>query len=218
MDYSLDWSVLLEYRGLLLQGLVTTLQLSVLGFILSIVLSLVVSIARSSRFAVPRLLAASFVEFFKNVPLVVHLFYLYFVFGLDSFAAGLVGLVFYSTAFIAEVIRSGIEAIPKTQYEAAASSGLNTLQVVRHVIVPQAVMIVIPPLGTEFVNLIKNSAIAMTIAVEELTFMSQEIDAITFRGLESSTAATAIYVLLCLLVVGSLSIVERIVKIETKVL
>jgi polar amino acid transport system permease protein len=126
--------------------------------------------------------------------------------------------VLYSSAFMGEVIRSGIQAIPKTQYEAARSSGLSTFQVVVHVVMPQAVMIVIPPLATELVNLVKNSSLAMTIAVRELTFMTQEIDSITFRGFEAITAATLIYVLLCFSIIGTLNVFERTIKVEKKVI
>lgn len=218
MDYQFDWWILVKYRGLLLEGLIVTLQLSALGFLLSLLLSIAVGVARSSRRAVPRLLAAVFIEYFRNVPLVVHLFYFYFALGLGSFTASVVALVFYSSAFMSEVIRSGIQAIPKTQYEAAYSTGLNSFQVARHVVVPQSFMIIIPPLTTELVNIIKNSALAMTIAVRELTFMTQEIDALSFRGFEAITAATLMYVALCFTVIGLLNVVERVVQIEKKVI
>jgi polar amino acid transport system permease protein len=218
MAYRFEWSVLWEYRGLLLDGLFVTIQLSLLGFAFSLLLSIVVGVARSSNRRLPWLLATIFVEYFRNVPLVVHLFYFYFAVGLPSFTASVVALVLYSSAFMGEVIRSGIQAIPKTQYEAARSSGLSTFQIVGHVVVPQAVMIVIPPLATELVNLIKNSSLAMTIAVRELTFMTQEIDSITFRGFEAISAATLIYVALCFSIISLLNVFERIIKIEKKVI
>jgi polar amino acid transport system permease protein len=137
---------------------------------------------------------------------------------MGSFAAGLVGLVLYSAAFIGEVVRSGIGSIPRTQYEAAHASGLTSLQVARHVILPQAIAIVLPPLATEAVNLIKNTAIALTVGVEELTFMTQEIDSITFRGFEAATAATIIYVVLCLSILHVVSLLERHLKVESRVM
>lgn len=207
-----------EYRTLLLRGLLVTLQLSVLAFVLSVALGIVVGLSRLSANRLVSTVAAAYVEFFRNVPLIVQIFFLYFGLGMGSFSAGLLGLVLYSGAFIGEVVRSGITSIPRTQYEAAHASGLSSFQVVRHVILPQAIAIVLPPLATEAVNLIKNTAIALTVGVEELTFATQEIDSITFRGFEAATAATAIYVALCLLILNVVSFLERHLKVESRVM
>ncbi len=218
MEYSFYWPVLLEYKHLLIQGLVVTLQLSAIGFVLSLILGVFVGVARSPQRPLLRYVTTAYVELFRNIPLVVQLFYWYFVVGLGSFTAGVVGLVLYSSVYIGEVIRSGIQSVPRTQYEAAYSSGLGSWQVIRHVVLPQASMIVIPPLGTELVNVVKNSALAMTIAVQELTYATQEIDEITFRGFEAATAATVMYVLLGACILGAVGVIERVVKIEIKVL
>lgn len=203
---------------MLLRGLLVTLQLSALGFILSLALGIVVGLCRLSGNRTVRIVAAGYVEFFRNVPLIVQIFFLYFGLGMGSFSAGLLGLVLYSAPFIGEVVRSGISSIPRAQYEAAHASGLSSLQVVRHVVLPQAIAIVLPPLATEAVNLIKNTAIALTVGVEELTFMTQEIDSITFRGFEAATAATVIYVVLCLSILNVVSLLERHLKVESRVM
>lgn len=218
MGYEFYWPVLLQYRQLLLDGLLVTVRLSLLAFVGSVLLGIVVGVARVSRQPLLRGLVTGYVELFRNIPLIVQLFYWYFAVGLGSFAASLVGLVLYSSVYIGEVIRSGVQAIPRTHFEAAYSTGLTSLQVIRHIVVPQALMIVIPPLGTELVNIVKNSSIAMTIAVQELTFQTQEIDARTFRGFEAATAATGLYLILTLAIVSLLNVVERLVKIEIKVL
>jgi polar amino acid transport system permease protein len=209
---------LFEYGSLLLRGLLVTLQLSALGFILSLALGIVVGLCRLSGNRTVRVVAAGYVEFFRNVPLIVQIFFLYFGLGMGSFSAGLLGLVLYSAPFIGEVVRSGISSISRAQYEAAHASGLSSLQVVRHVVLPQAIAIVLPPLATEAVNLIKNTAIALTVGVEELTFMTQEIDSITFRGFEAATAATVIYVVLCLSILNVVSLLERHLKVESRVM
>jgi polar amino acid transport system permease protein len=202
----------------LLRGLAVTLQLSALGFVFSTALGIVVGLCRLSRYRIVRGIATSYAEFFRNVPLVVQIFFLYFGLGMGSFAAGLLGLVLSSSAYIGEVVRSGIAAIPRTQYEVAQASGLSSWQVSRYVVLPQAIAIVLPPLATEFVNLIKNSAIALTVGVEELTFMTQEIDSITFRGFEAATAATAIYVFVCLVILQGVALLERHLKLERRVM
>ena len=218
MQYTFDWGVLLVYKGLLLQGLLVTLKLAALGFVFSTMFGVVLGLGRLSRNRAVRGAATAYVEFFRNIPLLVQIFFLYFALGLGSFAAGLIGLVLYSSAFMGEVVRSGIQSIPRTQYEAAHASGLSRFNVIRYVILPQAIAIVLPPLATEFVNLIKNTAIALTVGVEELTFMTQEIDSITFRGFEAATAATAIYTALCLVILRAVALLERHLKIESKLM
>ena len=218
IDHAFSWQVLLEYRGLLLNGLLVTLQLSALGFLFSTALGVVVGLCRLSDNRIVRSVAAIYVELFRNVPLIVLIFFLYFGLGMGSFSAALLGLVLYSGAFMAEVVRSGIASIPRTQYEAARASGLTSARVNRHVILPQAIAIVLPPLATEAVNLIKNTAIALTVGVEELTFMTQEIDSITFRGFEAATAATIVYVVICLLILNAVSLLERHLKVESRVM
>jgi len=198
--------------------LLVTLQISVLGFVLSVALGIVVAMCRLSDNPLIRTVATAYVEFFRNVPMIVQVFFLYFGLGMSSFGAGLLGLVLYSAPFIGEVVRSGISSIPRAQYEAAHASGLSSLQVTRYVVLPQAMAIVLPPLATEAVNLIKNTAIVLTVGVQELTFMTQEIDSITFRGFEAATAATAIYVLLCIAILNVASLVERHLKIESRVM
>ena len=181
-------------------------------------MSVVIGVARGSRRPVLRTLATWYVEFFRNIPLLVQTFYWYFAVGLGSFPASLVGLVLYSSVYIGEVIRSGVQSIPRTQVEAAYASGLSSIRVIRHIVVPQAVMIVIPPLGTELINVVKNSAIAMTVGVRELTFQTQEIDAATFRGFEAATVATGLYLGMALTVATAMGVFARIVRFESKVL
>ncbi len=218
MQYTYDWSVLLTYKGLLLQGLWLTIKLSVLGFVFSTAFGVVLGICRTVQNKTVRLLAGCYVEFFRNIPLIVHIFFLYFGLGLGSFASGLIGIVLYSAAFMAEVVRSGIQSIPRTQYEAAYAAGLSRFNVNRYVILPQAIAIVLPPLATEFVNLIKNTAIALTVGVEELTFMTQEIDSATFRGFEAATAATVIYTILCMTILRVVAMLEKRLKIEARLI
>jgi len=218
IHYSFSWQVLFEYRDMLLRGVLVTLQLSILGFVLSAALGIVIGLCRLSSNRTVSMLARGYVEFLRNVPLVVQIFFLYFGVGMGSFSAGLLGIVLYSAPYIAEIIRSGISSIPRAQYEAAHASGLRPLQVARYVVLPQAIAIVLPPLATEGVNLVKNTAVALTVGVEELTFMTQEIDSVTFRGFEAATAATLIYVVLCLVILQAVALLERHLKFETRVM
>jgi polar amino acid transport system permease protein len=94
---------------------------------------------------------------------------------------------------------------------------MTPFQVIRHVVLPQALMRVIPPLGVEFINVIKNSSIAMTISVTELTFQTQQIESLTFRGFEAATAITLLYVLLALTIVLLMAAIERVVRLDLRV-
>jgi len=217
MAYKFDWGVLLVYRHLLWQGLVLTVQLSALGMVLSLVLGGMIGLGRRAETTPLRWLCGAYIEFFRNIPLIVQLFFWYFAVGLQAFPAAVIGLTVYTSAYIAEVIRSGLQSIPRTQIEAARSFGMTPYQVIRHVVLPQALMRVIPPLGVEFINVIKNSSIAMTISITELTFQTQQIESLTFRGFEAATAITMLYVILALAIVLLMAAIERLVRLDLRV-
>ena len=129
-----------------------------------------------------------------------------------EFAAALVALTIYTSAFIAEDIRSGIRSIPKEQMEAARSQGFSFLGAMRYVILPQAIRNTIPPLISQFLNATKNSSLAMTIGVAELTYQARQIESYTFKGLEAFSAATLVYLMI------SLSITALVVLYDKRVL
>jgi polar amino acid transport system permease protein len=216
MAYTFDWSVLLVYRHLLWRGLLLTVEISALSMVLSLILGGAIGIGRRAEAASLRWLFGAYIEFFRNIPLIVQLFFWYFAVGLESFPAAVIGLTVYTSAYIAEVIRAGLQSIPRTQIEAARSFGMTPYQSIRHVVLPQALMRVIPPLGVEFINVIKNSSIAMTISVTELTFQTQQIESLTFRGFEAATAITILYVLLALSIVLLLAAIERAVRLDLR--
>ncbi|MBI4640785.1 MAG: amino acid ABC transporter permease [Candidatus Tectomicrobia bacterium] len=234
--YQFKWEILYRTQGethyglWLLSGLKMTLVLACTSAFLAFILGTIFGIARLSRITLLNKLAAAYVEFFRNTPLLVQLFFWYFGFTSITpiwlnkflynhhyeFLAALIGLSIYTSAFMTEVIRAGIQAIPKGQMEAAFSTGLTRLQSLRYVILPQAFRIIIPPLGSQFLNNLKNSSLAMTIGVAELTWQSQQIQALTFRGFEPTTAATLIYLTLCLLIAAIINLIEWWLNIEVR--
>jgi len=174
-----------------------------------------------------RWLASFYVEFFRNVPLLVWMFFWYFAIppllpealqnwlfdhGVE-FWAGCFALGVYHGARFSEVIRSGIQSIPKTQFEAALSTGLTALQAYRLIIIPIALRLIVPPITNESLNLLKNSSVALTIGVAELTFQTRQIETYTARAFEALTAGTVIYLVLCLTVAALMAWVERRVAI-----
>lgn len=168
-----------------MQGFGHTIKASVLALIGSLALGTIIAIFRIAPIRPLNWIGTAYVEFIRNIPLVLIVFV--FFMGLpavgirfDSFTAGTLGLMVYTAAFIAEAIRSGIQAVPKGQMEAARSSGLTYLQATRYVILPQAVKIVIPPLGNQFINLVKNSSVLGVIAGLDLMYYGDLISSKTF--------------------------------------
>lgn len=193
MKYQFYWPVLLQYADLLMEGLRITLLLFGVGTILSMLLGAIFGVLGSSRLRAVRILGEVYVEVNRNTPLVVKLFFLYFGFGMDAYHAAIIGLAAHQSAYMAEIVRSGIESISTGQMEAALSSGLTRFQAMRRIVLPQGLVIVIPPLTTQVLETLKNTSIAMTIAIPELTFQTQQIEAYSFRGFEAATAATLMY-------------------------
>jgi len=207
----------------LLSGLIVTLELSALGWLLAVVLGIVSGALRTVPYRPLRALATVYVEFFRNVPLLVWMFFWYFavppllpetirefLFAHSlEFWAAVVALGVYSGARFSEVLRSGIQAIPRTQFEASVASGLTTFQSYRYVILPVALRLILPPATSESLNLLKNSSVALTISVAELTFQTRQIETYTAKAIEALTAGTLIYLVLCVSLATIMGWVER---------
>jgi His/Glu/Gln/Arg/opine family amino acid ABC transporter permease subunit len=225
VNYTFNWSVLWtgESGQWLLSGLIVTLELSALAWILAVALGIVSGALRTVKFRPLRAVATFYVEFFRNVPLLVWMFFWYFgvppflpevirewMFGHGlEFWAGVLALGVYSGARFSEVLRSGIQSIPRTQMEAAVASGLTTFQAYRYVILPVALRLIIPPATNESLNLLKNSSVALTISVAELTFQTRQIETYTAKAIEALTAGTLIYLVLCIGLASIMAWVER---------
>jgi len=224
MNYNFDWSVLWSGQtgAWLLDGVLVTLKISSLAWLAAVALGILSGALRTVPIAVLRGLAAAYVEFFRNVPLLVWMFFWYFGMPpllpaavqewlLDhgaEFWAGVCALGVYHGARFSEVIRAGIRAIPSTQFEAAVSTGLTVLQAYRLIIVPIALRLIVPPATNETLNLLKNSSVALTIGVAELTFQTRQIETYTARAFEALAAGTLIYLVLCLAIAAFMSRVE----------
>jgi glutamate/aspartate transport system permease protein len=229
LAYQFQWSVLWTspYLGWLLQGIATTLALAALSWVVAATLGAVFGAVRTVPSRLLRGLGVTYVELFRNVPLLVWMFLWYF--GASQilpspaqdwlnrhngeFVAAVAALGVYHGARIAEVVRAGIQSVPATQLEAALSTGLTLGQAYRLVLVPIALRLIVPPLTNESVNLLKNSSLALTIGVAETTFMTRQIESYTAKGFEAITAGTLIYLALCLVVAATMARVERRVAI-----
>jgi len=232
-DYEFNWSVLYtetEYGHMgqmLLNGLNLTVSISLYSAVLALGLGTLFGLARLSNFKPVYAFATAYVEFFRNTPLLVQLFFWNFalpaglpeevkmkLFELDfEFWVATLGLGIYTSSFMAEIIRAGIQSVPKGLLEASYSSGLTFNQSLRKIILPLAFREIIPPLGSEFLNNMKNSSLAMTVGVAEVCWSAQEVEALTYSGFEATAAATVIYLSLSLIIATFLNLVNARLKI-----
>ena len=225
MSYTFKWSVLWtgDSGRWLLQGLITTIEISALAWALAVFLGILSGALRTVPFRPLRALATLYVEFFRNVPLLVWMFFWYFgvppllpqgmqqwLFAHGAeFWAGMFALGVYHGARMSEVIRSGIQAIPRPQFEASVAMGLTVFQAYRLVIVPIALRLIVPPITNESLNLLKNSSVALTISVAELTFQTRQVETYTAKAIEALTAGTVIYLVLCVGIATVMTRLER---------
>lgn len=199
MDYRFDWSVLWRYREALFDGLLLTLALSAVGLAGALAVGILAGTAGVSRRAAVRRAAASFVEIGRNIPLLIHMYVWYLGLSflkLPSFWCAILALTVYCGAFVAEIVRSGIQSVPAGQEQAGLASGLSPAQTFRHVVYPQAMRIVAPSLAGIFSQLIKDSSLASVISVAELTFRAGAIEGETFRTFEAYIGITVLYLVI----------------------
>jgi polar amino acid transport system permease protein len=224
-SYQFDWAIITsgQYFEWIVSGVKVTLELSIVSVALSFVLGLLIAVMRMSNVKPILWFSHAYLEFFRNTPLLVQIFFWYFgsykilpMVVNDwmntmnfEFAAAVIALTIYTSAFIAEDIRSGVRSIPKEQMEAARSSGFSYLRSMYYIILPQAVRLTIPPLINQFLNLMKNSSLAMTIGVAELTYQARQVESYTFKGFEAFTAATLVYLGLSLIITGLMTLYNK---------
>ncbi len=231
MNYSWNWRIFWEqspdgadtYFDLLLLGLKWTIATAACAWVLALFVGAVVGILRTSRHKFVEGICAVHVEVFRNVPLLVQLFLWYFVLpevlpstaGLwlkhlpsASFFTSVVGLGLFMSARVAEIVRAGVTSVPIGQRYAGLALGLSETQVCRFVLLPVATRTILPPLTSELLNTIKNTSVALTIGLPELTAQARAMQEFSFQVFESFAAATALY----FAINGSVAILMRFVE------
>ncbi|MEQ2025818.1 amino acid ABC transporter permease [Xenorhabdus szentirmaii] len=210
-----------EYLQWLWQGFLITLWLSACAIISSTLLGFVIAAARDSQIKPLRWLITAYTTLFRNTPLLVQLFFWYFasgqilplavmvwlntpheitLFGLTlewpsfEFLAGFIGLTLYSAPFVTEELRAGIQGVGRGQNYAAHALGLTGWQAMRHVVLPQALKIAMPPLLGQYMNIVKNSSLTMAIGVAELSYASRQVETQTLQTFEAFGVATVLYI------------------------
>jgi polar amino acid transport system permease protein len=183
--------------GPLLQGLMVTLRITAVSMVLAFLVGLAIVLLRLSGSFSARAVSRAYLELIRNTPLLIQLFFLYFVIspivGMNAYASAVLALSLFEGAYISEIIRSGILGIHQGQWEAALSSGMNAWETYRFVILPQAVRNILPPLTGQAISLIKDSALVSTIAIYDLTMQGQAIVSETFLAFEIWLTVAGIY-------------------------
>jgi len=214
MAYQLDPSIIIKYLPLFLKGVFLTVEISFLAILLGLPIGILAAVARTSRFRIFNLVGAVYVEVFRNTPLLIQIFIIFFGLPglgikLSPYISGLTALVLYVGAYNTEVIRAGLEAVPRGQIEAAKSLGLTRVQTFLYVILPQTFQISLPALGNNWVALVKNSSLVSVIGMVELTWVTFDLNALTFRSFELFGAATIFYLILIFILINILALVEK---------
>ncbi len=226
MGYVLDWGVIVRDPNWqwLLSGFIRTLILGSISWGIALVLGIVIGTIRTLPYKIPRMIGKVYVEFFRNIPLLVQLFFWYYVIPpmvgqwlnrMQSlpWIMAIFGLGIYTASRVGEHIRSGLNSVPKSQRYAGLSTGLSRLQLYRYVIIPYGFRLMIPPISTEFLTIFKNSALAMTIGVLELSGQAYEIGSYTYHSFEPITAAVVGYLIIGLTIISFMGWVEKKLRI-----
>ena len=233
MNYHWNWGVFFQetpeggtfYWEILLSGLGWTLAVSAVAWLIAMIAGSIIGTARTTQSRWLTAIGHCWVELFRNIPLLVQMFLWYFVSPefvpplkrwmvstepvYAQFISAALCLGLFTSARIAEQVRAGIQSLPRGQRLASMALGLSPLQIYRHVLLPEAFRIIIPPLTSETMNLIKNSSIALTIGLAELTFRARELGEYTFSFFEAFTAATLVYIIISMSANRVMARVER---------
>jgi polar amino acid transport system permease protein len=203
VTYSFRWDVIWNNLDFLMSGLQMTLFISAISLVFALVGGLILALFDLSKFAVLRGLSLALGEIIRNTPILVQLLWVYYVLPIvfsirvSALAGIVVGLSLYMAAFISEVYRAGIQAVPKGHREAAQVLGLTPAQSFMRIVLPQAIRMTLPPLASNFVQLIKFSSLGAVISVSEITRRGMELSSSTFRPLEIFTFIAVVYFFIC---------------------
>jgi len=235
MNYDWNWAIFFartftgvgRYADWILSGLALTIGIALVAWMVALVLGVLLGVARTLPWRPVRVVAATYVELFRNIPLLVQLFFWYYIAPvlllpqtlqddlnaahpvLVQTATAVWCLGLFTAARVCEQVRAGIQAQPPGQFNAGFALGLRRSQVYRHVILPMAFRVIVPPLTSEFLNVFKNSAVALTIGLLELTAQSRQIGEFTGHIFEAFIVATALYFLIAQLIAWLMARLER---------
>ncbi|WP_163880238.1 amino acid ABC transporter permease [Paenibacillus favisporus] len=214
MPGKFDIHVLFNHWDRFAEGFIHTIEASVLALIGSFVLGVIIAVMRISPIRVLNVIGTVYVEFIRNIPLLLVVFFFFLGIPslglpLDGFTSGTLGLMVYTASFIAEAIRAGIQSVPTGQTEAARATGLSYIQTMLHIVLPQAIKIVLPAIGNQFINLVKNSSILAVVTGMDLMYYADLINSDTFLPLTVYTIVAVFYLVLTLPLSFAVHYMER---------
>lgn len=210
-----NWSLILDNLPLLLQGALVTVKITTMSVGCGFFIGMLVALANLSNLKIVRLLARCYVDIIRGTPLLVQIFLIYFALPMiigsriDPFVAAVTACSINSGAYVSEIFRAGIQSIDKGQMEAGRSLGLSWAQTMRYIIMPQAFKAIIPPLGNEFIAMLKDSSLVSVIGFEELTRRGQLIIAKTYASFEIWGTVAVIYLIMTVSISQLVAYLER---------
>lgn len=212
MDF--DFSLVLPKMNVFMAGTLVTIETSVLSLLIGVSLGIIVGVLRVVPFKPIQSVAATYIYIIRGTPTLTQLFFIYFGLpavglNLSAMAAGVVGLSMNTAGYMGEIVRGGIEGIPRGQWEAGQVLGLSYAKTMRFLILPQAIRNMLPAFGNEFVTLIKSSSLLSTLAITELTMVGQQVRSVTYASFETFIVVGAIYLLLTSVTSMGLRYVEK---------
>ena len=236
MNYNWNWKIFLDaspegngsYADMLLSGLMWTILTALCAWVIAFFLGSLIGVMRTLPSKTANAIGTAYVELFRNIPLLVQMFLWYFVLPEllparlgdavkqmpdAPFYTAVVCLGFFTASRVAEQVRAGIQALPRGQSMAGTAMGLTVAQTYRYILLPNAYRIILPPMTSEFLNNLKNTSVALTIGLLELTARARSMQEFSFQVFEAFTAATLLYVIINLCVVTAATFLERAVAI-----
>lgn len=201
MHYVFSLRAITPYLADLASAMVDTITVSLATIVLSLALGTVFALGRQSRHRPIRFIATAYVEFFRNTPLLVVLYFVYFMIPtiglrLSSFQSALLGMSLHAGAYMTEILRAGLIAVPYGQYEAGYAQGMTRWQILRHIVMAQVLRTIYAPLGNQFIAIILASSLTSAIAVNEIASWMQTAGAASFRYFETFLVAAVAYLIL----------------------
>jgi His/Glu/Gln/Arg/opine family amino acid ABC transporter permease subunit len=199
-----NFGVVTQNIAYLLTGLRMTILLTVVSLLLGVLIGLLIAVARMSRFTILRVLGGFYVDVWRSTPFLAQILWVFFAFpiltgiSMTAFTAGVVTLSCHASAYLAEVFRAGVQSIPGGQRHAALALGMTRLQAARRIVLPQAITRMLPAIGNQAINLVKESALVSVINLQELMWYAQSLAGFTMRSVEILSAVALIYAALTL--------------------
>jgi len=217
------YSFIGKYWGLFLKGMGITIELAVISIVLGLILGVILSLMKRSKIKIISLIAKMYIGFIRDTPLLVQIYIVYIglpmVLSIDvpDFTTGVVALTLYSAAYIAEIIRSGIDSLPLGQSEAAISLGMSKRRVMTDIILPQAFKNILPALGNQFIGNVKDSSLVSVLGISDLMFSAQTVRGSTALGLQPMLVASLLYLVMTWLLNSVLAYIERRMKASDRI-